>query len=72
MVWHLSGDHDRTGNDHPAVGFNLFVIQALSGHSIGDDARADFPLFLLMRLAAADLAVFPQIVTIGPEVPLGS
>lgn len=55
----------------PPVGFNLFVIQALSGHSIGYVARAALPFFVLMCLAAALIAIFPQIVMIGPEVLLG-
>lgn len=55
----------------PPVGFNLFVIQALSGHPIGYVARAALPFFILMCLAAAIIAIFPQIVTIGPDVLLG-
>jgi tripartite ATP-independent transporter DctM subunit len=55
----------------PPVGFNLFVIQALSGQSIGYVARAALPFFLLMCLSAALIAIFPEIVLIGPQLLLG-
>jgi C4-dicarboxylate transporter, DctM subunit len=45
----------------PPVGFNLFVLQGISGRSIGYVARAALPFFLLMLLGVALLAVFPGI-----------
>ncbi|WP_339114749.1 TRAP transporter large permease subunit [Thioclava sp. GXIMD2076] len=45
----------------PPVGFNLFVLQGISGRSIGYVARAAFPFFVLMLVGVALLAVFPQI-----------
>ena len=55
----------------PPVGFNLFVLQGMTGKDIAYIARVTMPFFFLMCLAAALIAVFPQIVMIGPEVLLG-
>lgn len=52
----------------PPVGFNLFVIQGMTGHSIWQIARAAFPFFLLMILAALVLIVFTQIALVIPEM----
>ncbi|MDM8347179.1 TRAP transporter large permease subunit [Pseudochrobactrum sp. sp1633] len=46
----------------PPVGLNLFVIQGLTGRSIGSVALDALPFFFLMCLATAILALFPQIV----------
>lgn len=46
----------------PPVGLNLFVIQGLTGRSIGRVALDALPFFLLMCLATTILALFPQIV----------
>jgi tripartite ATP-independent transporter DctM subunit len=51
----------------PPVGFNLFVLQSLTGRSIGDIARASIPFFLLMILAVIILAAFPQVVLYLPS-----
>jgi C4-dicarboxylate transporter, DctM subunit len=45
----------------PPVGFNLFVLQGISGRSIGYVARAALPFFLLMLLGVVLLAIFPGI-----------
>ena len=45
----------------PPIGFNLFVIQGLTGHPIGRIAVASMPFFGLMCLAAAIVTVFPEI-----------
>lgn len=45
----------------PPVGFNLFVIQGLTGDNIGSIAKASFPFFLLMIVATIILTIFPQI-----------
>ncbi len=45
----------------PPVGFNLFVLQGITGRSIGYVARAAFPFFILMLVGVLLLAVFPQI-----------
>jgi TRAP-type C4-dicarboxylate transport system permease large subunit len=45
----------------PPVGFNLYVLQNLTGRNIFVIARYTTPLFLLMCVAVALLAAFPQI-----------
>jgi len=51
----------------PPVGFNLFVIQGLTGESIGRVARATIPFFIIMCAFAFLIAVFPEIVTFLPD-----
>src|SRR6056297_3953661 len=51
----------------PPVGFNLFVIQGLTGIDIMRIAKAAFPFFLLLLLAVVVITVFPEIVTYLPE-----
>lgn len=51
----------------PPVGFNLFVIQALTGKDILYVARAALPFFMLILLAILLISWFPQIVTYLPE-----
>jgi C4-dicarboxylate transporter, DctM subunit len=51
----------------PPVGFNLFVIQGLTGEGIGPVARATFPFFLLMVAAVAVITAFPDIVLFLPR-----
>ena len=50
----------------PPVGFNLFVIQALTGKNILYVARAALPFFLLIGVAIALVTLFPEIVTYLP------
>ena len=50
----------------PPVGFNLFVIQSLTGRDILFVAMAALPFFLLMVLALVLITVFPGIVTFLP------
>ncbi len=45
----------------PPVGFNLFVIQGLTGWNIGRIAAAAAPFFLLMCLAAVFIVIWPEI-----------
>ncbi|RYH03626.1 TRAP transporter large permease subunit [Salipiger sp. IMCC34102] len=54
----------------PPVGFNLFVIQGLTGIDILRIARAALPFFCLLLLGAVLITVFPQIVTILPQLML--
>jgi len=51
----------------PPVGFNLFVVQALTGDDIVEVTRAAFPFFLLMIVMVILISVFPQIVTYLPK-----
>ncbi|MFD1382710.1 TRAP transporter large permease [Rhodanobacter aciditrophus] len=50
----------------PPVGFNLFVIQALTGKNILYVARAALPFFLLIAVAIGLVTLFPEIVTYLP------
>jgi len=52
----------------PPVGFNLFVVQNLTGETISTIAKAAFPFFLLMAGFALLLALIPEIVTWLPGV----
>ncbi len=45
----------------PPVGFNLYVLQSLTGRNLFVVARYSMPFFFLMCVAVALLAVFPQI-----------
>ncbi len=50
----------------PPVGFNLYVLQNLTGKDMFYIARASLPFFLLMVVAVVLIWVFPQIVTVLP------
>jgi C4-dicarboxylate transporter DctM subunit len=52
----------------PPVGFNLFVIQGLTGIDILRIAKAAFPFFLLLLLGVILICIFPQIVTFLPSL----
>lgn len=51
----------------PPVGFNLFVVQGLTGASIGRIAKASLPFFLIMVAMVIVIALFPDIVTFLPR-----
>ncbi len=51
----------------PPVGFNLFVLQVLTGRNILNIAKAALPFFLLMFVALALIVGFPSIVTYLPN-----
>ncbi len=50
----------------PPVGFNLFVLQGMTGRDIGYIAKAAFPFFLLMVLVVVMLYLFPGMVSFLP------
>ena len=52
----------------PPVGFNLFVIQGLTGIDILRIAVSALPFFLLLLLAVFTIVIFPSIVTFLPEL----
>ncbi|WP_166263490.1 TRAP transporter large permease [Marinobacter caseinilyticus] len=56
----------------PPVGFNLFVIQALTGKDILYVARAALPFFLIIMAALFLIGWFPEIVTYLPQTMRGS
>ncbi|MBP6252026.1 MAG: TRAP transporter large permease subunit [Rubrivivax sp.] len=47
----------------PPVGFNLFVLQSMTGRDIAWIARVTFPFFVLMLTACALVYLVPEIVT---------
>ena len=51
----------------PPVGFNLFVLQGMTGREIGWIAKVTLPFFFLLMAAVALIYVFPQIVTFLPQ-----
>jgi C4-dicarboxylate transporter, DctM subunit len=46
----------------PPVGFNLFVLQGMTGRDILQVTRAAMPFFFLMLLGIVVITVFPQLV----------
>lgn len=46
----------------PPVGFNLFVLQGMSGKKMGDIIAGTTPFFFLMLFAILIITIFPQIV----------
>ena len=55
----------------PPVGFNLFVIQGLTGEPIVQIAKYAFPFFLLMLFTTAIITIFPEIALILPKLMVG-
>ena len=51
----------------PPVGFNLFVLQTMSGKDSNTVAIAALPFFFLLVVAVAIITVFPTIVTWLPK-----
>ena len=51
----------------PPVGFNLFVLQGLTGKNPFSIALASLPFFFLLLLAVLLIVVFPEIVTWLPR-----
>lgn len=51
----------------PPVGFNLFVLQGMTGRQLTWISRVTLPMFLLMCAAVALIYVFPAIVTWLPQ-----
>ena len=47
----------------PPVGFNLFVLQGMTGKELTWIAKVTLPMFFLMCLAVAIIYVFPGIAT---------
>jgi tripartite ATP-independent transporter DctM subunit len=51
----------------PPVGFNLFVLQGMTGRELGWIARVTLPFFLLMVCAVGLIYAFPSLVTLLPQ-----
>ncbi len=52
----------------PPVGFNLFVLQNMSGKDTFTVARAALPFFLLLNVAVVIITAFPKIVLFLPKL----
>ncbi len=59
------------GQITPPVGFNLFVLQGLTGDPIGRVALAALPFFFLMCLGVLILTIFPQVALWLPDLLYG-
>lgn len=55
----------------PPVGFNLFVLQGMTGHQITYIAKTALPLFALMCVAVALIYFVPGLVTWLPSKMIG-
>ncbi|MEZ0310006.1 MAG: TRAP transporter large permease [Ramlibacter sp.] len=55
----------------PPVGFNLFVLQNMTGKDSNTIAKAAIPFFACLVACIVLITVFPQIVTILPDVVMG-
>jgi TRAP-type C4-dicarboxylate transport system permease large subunit len=51
----------------PPVGFNLFVLQGMTGHQINYIGRAAFPYFMMMVVAVLLIWFVPSLVTYLPS-----
>jgi C4-dicarboxylate transporter DctM subunit len=51
----------------PPIGFNLFVLQGMTGHEMSFISRAAFPMFLIMVLMVFVLIFFPDLATWLPD-----
>jgi tripartite ATP-independent transporter DctM subunit len=56
----------------PPVGFNLFVLQNMTGHDSNYIARCSIPFFFLLIVCIAMITWFPQIVTWLPDIVMGA
>ena len=56
----------------PPVGFNLFVLQSMTGRDSNVIARASLPFFACLVVCIAIITVFPITVTWLPDVVMGT
>jgi C4-dicarboxylate transporter DctM subunit len=52
----------------PPIGFNLFVLQGMTGKDMGFISRASFPMFCVMGVFIVILFMFPEMATWLPEL----
>ncbi len=55
----------------PPVGFNLFVLQNMTGKDSNVIAKAAIPFFFCLVVCIILITIFPQIVTILPDLLMG-
>lgn len=51
----------------PPIGFNLFLVESMTGRGIGFVSWATLPMFLMMVLGVVLLTLFPEIATWLPN-----
>jgi len=51
----------------PPIGFNLFVLQGMTGHEMSFIAKASLPMFFIMVLMVFVLIMFPELATWLPD-----
>ena len=52
----------------PPIGFNLFVLQGMTGKDMGFIAKASFPMFIVMCIFIVVLVIFPGLALWLPDV----
>jgi TRAP-type C4-dicarboxylate transport system permease large subunit len=55
----------------PPVGFNLFVLQNMTGKDSNTIARAAIPFFAMLVVCIVLITVFPELVTGLPDWVMG-
>ena len=55
----------------PPVGFNLFVLQNMTGKDSNVIAKAALPFFACLIICIGLITVFPQTVTWLPDITMG-
>ena len=55
----------------PPVGFNLFVLQNMTGKDSNEIARASIPFFVMLVISIGIITVFPVLVTWLPDAVMG-
>jgi len=55
----------------PPVGFNLFVLQNMTGKDSNTIARAAIPFFMCLVVCIVIVTIFPEIVTFLPDYVMG-
>ncbi len=56
----------------PPVGFNLFVLQNMTGKDSNYIAKASLPFFAMLVVTIAIITAFPQVVTWLPDLVMGA
>ncbi len=51
----------------PPIGFNLFVLQGMTGHEMGYIAKTALPMFGIMVVMVFILILFPELATFLPD-----
>lgn len=62
----------EAGQITPPVGFNLFVLQGLTGEPLERIVRAALPFFLLILVAIVIITAFPDIALMLPKLMIQS